>query len=94
MEKNVQVLNQLLKYEFKRKVNAVGMPEIHGLCDAGEKAYGSAMFLSWKLDDGGYTCILLMLKAFVSLLKKQSIPSWSSWVVSRSQGYTEHIEKS
>ena len=45
---NVQVLNQLLKYEFKRKLkpdNAVGMPEIHGFCDAGEKAYGSAMFL-------------------------------------------------
>ena len=73
---NVQVLNQLLKYEFKRKLkpdNAVGMPEIHGFCDAGEKAYGSAMFLRWKLDDGSYTCVQLMVKAFVSLLKK-SIP--------------------
>ena len=74
---NVQVLNQLLKYEFKRKLkpdNAVGMPEIHGFCDAGEKAYGSAMFLRWKLDDGSYTCVQLMVKAFVSPLKKKSIP--------------------
>ena len=76
---NVQVLNQLqlLKYEFKRKLkpdNAVGMPEIHGFCDAGEKAYGSAMFLRWKLDDGSYTCAPLMVKDFVSPLKKRSIP--------------------
>ena len=49
------------------------MPEIHGFCDVGEKAYGSAMFLRWKLDDGSYTCVQLMVKAFVSLLKK-SIP--------------------
>ena len=72
-----RVLNQLLKYEFKRKLkpdNAVGMPEIHGFCDAGEKAYGSAMFLRWKLDDGSYTCVQLMVKAFVSPLKKKSIP--------------------
>ena len=73
MEKDVQVLNLLLKYEFKRKLkpdNAVGMPGIHGFCDVGEKAYGSAMFLCWKLDDGSYTCIQLMVKAFVSPLKK------------------------
>ena len=31
------------------------------------------MFLRWKLDDGSYTCAQLMVKAFVSLLKK-SIP--------------------
>ena len=76
-KKNIQVLNQLLKYEFKKKLkpdNTVGMPEIHGFCDAGEKAYGSAMFLRWKLDDGSYTCLQLMVKAFVSLLKKKSIP--------------------
>ena len=48
------------------------MPEIPGFCDAGEKAYGSAMFLRWKLDDGN-SCVQLMVKAFVSLLKK-SIP--------------------
>ena len=53
--------------------NTVGMPEIPGFCDAGEKAYGSAMFLRCKLDDGSYTCVQPMVKAFVSLLKK-SIP--------------------
>ena len=46
------------------------MPEIPGFCDAGEKAYGSAMFLRWKLDDGSYTLVQVMLKAFVSLQKK------------------------
>ena len=38
---NVQILNQLLKFEFSRKLkpdNAVGLPEIHGFCDGGEKA--------------------------------------------------------
>ena len=47
-KKNFHVLNQLPKYEFKRKLkpdNAAGMPEIHGFCDTGENAYGSAMFL-------------------------------------------------
>ena len=74
---NVQVLNQLLKFEFSRKLkpgNAVGLPEIHGFCDGGEKAYGSALFLRWKLADGSYYCIPLMVKAFVAPLKKKSIP--------------------
>ena len=34
---NVQALNQLLKYEFSRKLkpdDAVKLPEIHGFCDA------------------------------------------------------------
>ena len=75
--KNIQVLNQLLKFEFSRKLkpdNAVGLPEIHGFCDGGEKAYGSAIFLRWKLTDGSYSCIPLMVKAFVAPLKKKSIP--------------------
>ena len=59
-KKSVQVLNKLLKYQFKRKPkpdNVVGLPEIHGFYDAGEKAHGSAMFLRWKLDDGRHTCV-------------------------------------
>ena len=74
---NVQVLNQLLKYEFSRKLNpddAVELPEIHGFCDAGEKAYGSVLFLRWKLANGTYSCTPILVKAFVSPLKKKSIP--------------------
>ena len=59
-KKSVQVFNQLLTYQFKRKPkadNAVGLPEIHGFYDAGKKAYGSSMFLRWKLDDGSHTCV-------------------------------------
>ena len=74
---NVQVLNKLLKLEFSRKLNpdnAVGLPEIHGFCNGGEKAYGSAIFLRSKLADGSYSCILLMVKVFVAPLKKKSVP--------------------
>ena len=49
------------------------MPGIHRFCDVGEKAYGSAMFLRWKLDNGSYTCVQLMVKAFVSPLKKSTL---------------------
>ena len=75
--KNVQTLNQLLSHEFNRKLKpdtAVGLPEIHGFCDGGEKAYGSAIFLRWKLADGSYRCIPFMIKAYVAPLKKKSIP--------------------
>ena len=75
--RNVQILNQLLTYEFDRKLkldNAVGLPEIHGFCDGGEKAYGAVMFLRWKLANGNYFCVPLMVKAFVAPLKKKSIP--------------------
>ena len=74
---NVQVLNQLLKYKFSRKLKpdgAVKLPEIRGFCDAGEKAYGSVLFLRWKLANGTYTCTPILVKAFVSPLKKKSTP--------------------
>ena len=74
---DVQVLNQLHKLKFSRNSNpdnAVGLPEIHGFCDGGEKAYGSAIFLRSKLADGSYSCILLMVKVFVAPLKKKSVP--------------------
>ena len=67
--RNIQILNQLLTYEFDRKLkpdNAVGLPEIHGFCDGGEKAYGPVVFLRWKLANSNYFCVPLMLKAFVA----------------------------
>ena len=75
--RNIQILNQLLTYEFDRKLkpdNAVGFPEIHGFCDGGEKAYGAVVFLRWKLANSNYFCVPLMVKAFVAPLKKKSIP--------------------
>ena len=75
--RNIQILNQLLTYEFDRKLkpdNAVGLPEIHEFCDGGVKAYGAVVFLGWKLANSNYFCVPLMVKAFVAPLKKKSIP--------------------
>ena len=75
--RNIKILNQLLTYEFDRKLkpdNAVGLPEIHGFCDGGEKAYGAVVFLRWKLANGNYFCVPLMVKAFVASLKEKYIP--------------------
>ena len=70
---NFQVLNYL---KFNRKIkpdNAVDKPEIHGFCDAGELAYGAVIFLRWKCEDGAYSCIPIMVKAFVATLRKKCI---------------------
>ena len=75
--KNIQVLNRLLSFEFERKLKpeqAVGHPEIHGFGDGGEKAYGSVIFLRWKLSNGTFSCVPVMVKAFVAPLKKRSVP--------------------
>ena len=72
---NVQVLDQLLKYEFSRKLktdDSVELPEIHKFSDVGEKAYGSVLFLRWKLTNATYTCTPILVKAFASSLKKKS----------------------
>jgi len=45
---NVQTMNHLLAFEFDRKLkpsHAVGVPQVHGFCDGGEKAYGEVIFL-------------------------------------------------
>ena len=66
---NFQVLNEVPNLQFNRKIkpdNAVDKPEIHGFCDAGELAYGAVIFLRWKCEDGGYSCIPIMVKAFVA----------------------------
>ena len=94
--KNIQTLNQLLMREFNRKLKpdtAVGLPEVHGFYDGGEKAYGSVLFLRWKLADGSYSCIPLMIKVFVAPLKKKSIPRLKLMDAFRLPDCTVHAKK-
>ena len=75
--KNLKLINQLLLSEFDRQLkptNAVNLPQIHGFADAGEQAYGAALFLRWGLQDGSYHCVPLIIKAFVAPAKRRSIP--------------------
>ena len=61
---------------FQRRLKpemAVGLPELHGFSDGGEKAYGYVIFLRWNLCDRSVKCIPLMVKAFVAPLKKRSV---------------------
>ena len=48
-KENVQIMNYLLAFEFDRKLkpsHAVGVPQVHGFCDGGEKTYDAVIFLS------------------------------------------------
>ena len=74
---NVQTMNNLLAFEFDRKLkpsHAVGVPQVHGFCDGGEKAYGAVIFLRWELRNGSYKCVPVLIKSFVAPLKKKTIP--------------------
>lgn len=74
---NLQIMNYLLTFEFERKLkpsNAIGLPELHGFSDGGELGFGAVMFLRWKLSDGSFRCVPVMIKPFVAPLKKKSIP--------------------
>ena len=76
-KENLEVMNHLLTFEYDRQLkptNAVGSPEVHGFSDGGELAYGAVIFLRWKLEDGSYKCVPVMIKPFVAPLKKKSIP--------------------
>ena len=73
----MQTMNNLLAFEFDRKLkpsHAVGVPQVHGLCDGGEKAYGAVIFLRWELRNGNYKCVPVLIKSFVAPLKKKTIP--------------------
>ena len=70
-------MNHLLTYSFDRQLkpsNSLGPPEVHGFSDGGELAYGAVIFLRWKLADGSYHCVPIMIKPFIAPLKKKSIP--------------------
>ena len=74
---NVQTVNHLLAFEFDRKLkpsHAVGVLQVHGFCDGGEKAYGAVIFLRWELKNGSYKCVPVLIKSFVAPLKKKTIP--------------------
>ena len=67
----------LLAFEFDRKLkpsHAVGVPQVQGFCDGGEKAYGAVIFLRWELKNGSYKCVPVLIKSFVAPLKKKTIP--------------------
>ena len=69
---NVQTMNNLLAFEFDRKLkpsHAVGVPQVHGFCDGGEKADSAVIFLRWRLK-----CVPFLIKSFVAPLKKKTIP--------------------
>ena len=73
---NLQIMNHLLSLEFDRKLkptNVSSPPEVHGLSDAGDQAYGAVLFLRWELMDGSFQCVPVINKAFVAPMKK-SIP--------------------
>ena len=74
----MQTMNHLA-FEFNRKLkpsHAVGVPQVHGFCDGGEKAYGAVIFFNFdqKLKNGSYKCVPVLIKSFVAPLKKKTIP--------------------
>ena len=74
---NAQTINHLLAFEYDRKLkpsHAIGLPQVHGFCDGGEKAYGAVIFLRWELKNGRYKCVPVLIKSFVSPLKRKTIP--------------------
>ena len=76
-KENVQTMNHLLAFEFDRKLkssHAAGVPQVHGFCDGGEKAYDAVIFLRWELMNGSYKCVTVLIKSFVAPLKKKSAP--------------------
>ena len=76
-KENLRVINQLLSLEFDHKLkpyNAIAAPDVHGFSDAGDQAYGAAIFLCWELMDSSFHCVPVVIKAFVAPAKKKSIP--------------------
>ena len=74
---NAQTINHLLAFEYDRKLkpsHAIGLPQVHGFCDGGEKAYGAVIFLRWELKNGSYKCVPILIKSFVAPLKRKTIP--------------------
>lgn len=76
-KENAETMNHLLTFTFDRKLNptdAVGLPQVHGFADGGELGYRVVIFLGWKLQSGEHQCVPVMLKPFVTPLKKKTVP--------------------
>ena len=74
---NVQTMNHLLAFEFDRKLkpsHAVGVPQVHGFCDGGEKAYSAVILLHWEFVNGSYKCVPVLIMSFVAPSKTKSVP--------------------
>ena len=81
-KENVQTMNLLLAFEFDRKLkasHAAGVPQVHGFCDEGAKAYGAVIFLRWELMNGSFKCVPVLINSFVA--KGNHFQDWSSWAV-------------
>ncbi|XP_012152147.1 uncharacterized protein LOC105664034 [Megachile rotundata] len=71
-----QQLSLLNNVVFHRKVlaNASSRIELHGFCDANEKAYGACLYIR-SMDESGEICTeLLLAKSKVAPLKTQTLP--------------------
>ena len=73
----IDSLNTVMNCQMDRSlkpVNAIGSPQLHGFSDGGEQAYGCCVFLRWQLNDNSYECCFVAGKAFVTPLKRKTIP--------------------
>ena len=76
-KENEEAINRLLTFRYDRKLKpteAIGPPQVHGFADGGELGYGAAIFLRWKLYNGSYQCVPVIVKPFVAPLKQKTIP--------------------
>ena len=48
--------------------------QLHGFCDASEKAYGACLYLRSSNNQGNHHCALICSKSRVALLKTASLP--------------------
>ena len=51
------------------------LPQVHGFCDGGKKAYRAVIFLHWELKNGSYKCVPVLIKS-----KGKRSQEWNSWV--------------
>ncbi|XP_011171523.1 uncharacterized protein LOC105204160 [Solenopsis invicta] len=75
-KKYCQQLHKLEEISIPRGIIATGSTkiEIHGFCDASEKAYGACLYLRSTNSENQRTCQLICAKSRVAPIKKISLP--------------------